>query len=308
MDDVRAREGAYRMRHELQLQRRTGIKVKMEFENPQWWTREFVNYMGSIASAKGISAARSYVKSGKVLEVNVMPGVVEAQVQGRRKAPYQVRLYTPLPTDEQLAEAKRRLSDRALYGALLLSGEMPEAVSDIFTTSGIPLIPQNYARRQLLCSCPEPENICKHILAVLYVVTAVFDHDPFILLKMRGLEKDELLASLSCARNKNGAAAASVTTVTSASDKDFGEPERSVGGKCEEPVSQSFEYPLDATFYGSPSLPRELEAFRADNCDGKDATKVHAPLFDFPLWRGETSFRDSIHPYYESVQKLLKSK
>ena len=306
MDDVRAREGMQRMRHELQLQRRTGIKVKMEFENPQWWTREFVSYMESIASAKGISAARSYVKSGKVLEVNVMPGVVEAQVQGRRKTPYQVRLYSPQPTDVQLAEVKRRLSEQALYGALLLSGEMPLAIREIFKTSGIPLVPQDYTRRQLLCSCPEPEDICKHILAVLYVITAAFDHDPFILLRMRGLEKDELLASLSCARGEGGTAVAQIAEAATA-EKDVCEAVPSDADR-DEAARCGFEYPLDAAFYGDTSVPGALEAFRADNCDGKDAAKVHAPLFDFPLWRGETSFKDSIYPYYESVQKLLKSK
>ena len=307
MDDVRSREQAYRMRQELQLQRRTGIKVKMEFDNPQWWTREFISYTENIAPAKGTSAAKAYVKSGKVLEVNVMPGVVEAQVQGRRKAPYQVRLYSPLPTEAQLAEAKRRLSEHAIYGALLFSGEMPEAVNDIFTVAGIPLMPQDYARSQLLCSCPEPENICKHILAVLYVITAVFDHDPFILLKMRGLEKEELLSNLSRARGANGRAG---EPARPAADRLSGHEEPELYGWAEEASDavDGAEHPLDESFYGAESLPGEIETFRGDRCDGKDATRVHAPFFDFPLWRGETSFRDSIYPYYESVQKLLKTR
>ena len=199
---LNTKENLDKLRQDLRLQRRTGIKAHLEFDDPQWWTVGFIRYAEEIASPKQIAAAKQYVRAGKVVEMNVNPGVVEAKVQGTRKAPYHVRLYSPMPTAAQLDDIKRRLAERAVYSALLLAGEMPAEILDIFGACGVGLMPQDYGKGRLLCSCPEPQDICKHILATLFVVTDAFDRDPFLLLRMRGLEKEELLSAMTKARGE----------------------------------------------------------------------------------------------------------
>ncbi|MDR1472391.1 MAG: SWIM zinc finger family protein [Synergistaceae bacterium] len=288
-------------RRELDLQRRRGIKACLEFEDPQWWTECFISYIERIAASKPKGAAKNYVKSGKVVEFSVSPGLIEARVQGRRKIPYHVRLYYPVPDSCQLEEVKRGLSERAIYKALLLSGEMPRELNEIFTASGVALMPEDYARSQLQCTCPEPEHVCKHILAVLYVASAAFDHDPFLLLQVRGFDKESLLSSLT-------APIEPMDPTDEDTPRGMGCPD--AGGKTHEPPSpgRTKDLAVDTTFYGAADLPSELEYLRSHPAKSGDTTVPHAPLFDFPLWRGETSFRDSIDPYYESVEKLLGEK
>lgn len=299
------KDNSYKLKNELRLQRRAGIKVKLDYDEPQWWVEEFITFVHDIAPAKQLGAAKSYVKSGKVLEMNIKPGVVEAKVQGQRKSPYLVRLYSPLPTDEHLIDLKRGFSERAIYGALLLAGEMPIEVRDLFAESGVALMPNEYRKKQLLCSCPEPETICKHIVAVLYVLIGAFDRDPFLLLRMRGLYKDDLLESLAeprgvdvtpCAHHHDAEPQAE-TPPTAPATACFG-----LGGRG---VMKS---PLDVSFYGDENLHELLEAFQGDTHERAEDFGTHPPLFNFPLWRGETSFKDSIYPYYESVRKMLKNK
>lgn len=302
-----SKESYHRYRNELQLQRRTGIKVRLAFDNPQWWTEALIAYTESIATAKQISAARSYVKAGKVLEMRVNPGVVEAKVQGRRKAPYLVRLYSPLPEAERIEAIMHDLREKAIYGALLLSGEMPTAVRDVFLRNGVALMPDDYEKKQLLCSCPEPESICKHILAVLYVIIGAFDRDPFLLLRMRGLKKEELLAGLTKRRMPSRRELA-----CSACGETHGGAAHPMAEQrlffCAPLVRRIARVPMSTRFYGEKDLMHTLEASRKTERDGRMESGAQSPLFDFPLWRGETSFKDSMHPYYDTVRKYLKGR
>lgn len=295
-DLLQKNENIERIRAEMRLHRRIGIKVKLEFDSPQWWTVDFIRHTETIATQRQIAAAKSSVKSGSVVELVVNSGVVEAKVQGSRKAPYHVRIYTPQPTPEQIANIKAKLAERAIYGALLLAGEMPEAVSGIFKDCGVGLVPQDFAKTKMLCSCPEPDSVCKHILAVMLALTDAFDRDPFLLLRMRGIEKEDLLASLTAHRGGSQAASALADRGEDLAD--------AIDASADEPSSSgSSVATLSAAEFFAPSgLSKVLAASRTRA--GDDST--HPPVFDFPLWRGETSFKDSMYPYYDTVRKMLR--
>src|SRR5206468_289734 len=46
------------------------------------------------------------------------------------------------------------------------------------------------------CSCPDWSNPCKHIAAVYYLLGEEFDRDPFLIFRLRGLDRDELVRRL----------------------------------------------------------------------------------------------------------------
>jgi len=46
------------------------------------------------------------------------------------------------------------------------------------------------------CSCPDWSNPCKHIAAVYYLLAEQFDHDPFLIFKLRGRSKEEIVEAL----------------------------------------------------------------------------------------------------------------
>ncbi len=46
------------------------------------------------------------------------------------------------------------------------------------------------------CSCPDWSNPCKHIAAVYYLLGEQFDGDPFLLFRLRGKSKDEIMSLL----------------------------------------------------------------------------------------------------------------
>lgn len=284
-------------------QRREGIKVQVDFSDAQWWTKDGVAYIEKTAPATALRSARSYVRNGKVLEVAIKPGLVEAKVQGRRKMPYHVRLHFPLPTENELCEIRRRLSERALYGALLLAGEMPATIEDIFLDSGVSFLPIGSGKERYFCSCSEPDDFCKHIVATLYTIAGIFDRNPFLLLKLRGIDSDELLTSILVARG--GSPSSSGCEADALGNSAGGEEDMTIAYAD---FSRVEPLPFDASFYGDEAVRRSIADFQDSSIARMDIPASLVPMFDFPLWRGEISFRESIDPYYESVRKSFRGK
>ena len=73
---------------------------------------------------------------------------------------------------------------------------MPEELEAVFIEAGLPLFPQHHDDLVTDCSCPDWPNPCKHIAAVYYLLAEAFDTDPFLLFKLRGMERDAFLAAL----------------------------------------------------------------------------------------------------------------
>ncbi|MGZ8708897.1 MAG: SWIM zinc finger family protein, partial [Thermoanaerobaculia bacterium] len=54
------------------------------------------------------------------------------------------------------------------------------------------LFPARQSELTTDCSCPDWSNPCKHIAAVYYLLGEEFDRDPFLLLHVRGISRDDL--------------------------------------------------------------------------------------------------------------------
>jgi uncharacterized Zn finger protein len=279
-----------------------GIRARTEFDSSHWWTGEWVAHIEGLSTRQRlISSAKRLVRAGGVLDVNFGAGAIDARVQGRRKAPYQVRLYCDLPTEEQAARLKNRLSRKAATSAALLSGEMPPDVKEAFDEEGVALLPGGFTRLRRLCTCPDQESVCKHILAVLFVVADVIDRDPLALLKLRGLDRDDLISCLLAPRD--GAGAFEQQKCGDSADAVCADDEGShAAGEC--------DVPLDASFYGGPGLPGGLmELWNAPpECARFPFPDRCAPALNFPFWKGETTFSDSIEPYYDNTRRALRGK
>ncbi len=80
--------------------------------------------------------------------------------------------------------------------AQLIAGEVPPELEAVFESAGVTLLPHRWSDLRAACSCPDGENPCKHIAAVLYVFADRLDDDPWILLSWRGRSRDQLLGHL----------------------------------------------------------------------------------------------------------------
>jgi len=161
-----------------------------------WWSRRFLSAVESILTSGRLTRGRTYARQGQVIDLGIGAGLVVAQVQGTRRAPYGVQILMPALSDERWDAIVDTLAGQAGYAARLLAGELPHEIEDVFAEAGAALFPERGSHLITDCTCPDWATPCKHAAAVCYLMAEAFDDDPFLLLAFRGREREVLLAEL----------------------------------------------------------------------------------------------------------------
>jgi uncharacterized Zn finger protein len=122
--------------------------------------------------------------------------MVVAFVMGHQTEPYQVTIKLAPFAAFDWEHIIDRLLDRPVLVAKLLTGEMPREMDEVFSAMHLSLFPKSAKDLQTNCTCPDWANPCKHIVAVYYMLGHTFNEDPFLLLTLRGMSKQEMLLRL----------------------------------------------------------------------------------------------------------------
>jgi len=168
-----------------------------------WWSRRFLSAVESILTGGRLTRGRTYARQGQVIDLGIGSGLVVAQVQGSRRAPYGVQISMPAVNDARWSAIIETLAGQAGYAARLLAGSLPHEIEDVFTEAGVALFPERGSHLVANCTCPDWATPCKHAAAVCYLMAEAFDDDPFLLLAFRGREREALLDEL---RERRGGA------------------------------------------------------------------------------------------------------
>ena len=170
----------------------TGTKLTRQFWGAAW-TGHLETYCGYDAR---LGRGRSYLRQGKVLNLVVEEGLAAAQVAGSYLYDVEIRVAPLPPARWQAIKAECAGQVGSLLD--LLGGTLGEGVMKIITDPDKGLFP---LRREIRhqCTCPDDADLCKHQAAVLYGIAVLFDRDPRIFFKLRGVDPTELTASGSAA-------------------------------------------------------------------------------------------------------------
>jgi len=215
-----------------------------EISSPEWWVQRWIDLLNSYRFKKRLERARNYAKEGNVLSIEFKGPEVLARVQGTAPEPYQVSLSLDPFTDEDWGYVLETMVSQAIYSAELLAGQMPQNIEQVFTANGLSLFPFTLSDIRSRCSCPDPQNPCKHIGAVYYQLGDRFSEDPFVLFQLRGRTKEQILNDLRQRRSGLGAEAKS--------QKDSKNSEKDVF-----PVSDNKQQPLTK----ETTTPLNIEEF-----------------------------------------------
>ncbi len=170
----------------------SGIQIKTR----QWWVERWLELLDSYRFKKRLERGRNYAREGNVLNIDFTESKAIATVQGSDVEPYQVSLSLESFTDEDWEYAIATMSQKAIYSAQLLAGEMPNTIEEVFTANGLSLFPFSLSDVRSRCSCPDKANPCKHIAAVYYQLGDRFSEDPFIIFQLRGRTREQILEML----------------------------------------------------------------------------------------------------------------
>jgi uncharacterized Zn finger protein len=162
----------------------------------EWWSQRWLDLLDSYRFKKRLERARNYSRQGNVLSIEFKGAKVLARVQGSEVEPYKVSLFLEPFSDEEWSYVIETMSKKAIFAAKLLAGEMPQNIEEVFTTNGLSLFPFTLSDIRSKCSCPDKANPCKHVGAVYYQLGDRFSEDPFVLFKLRGRTKEQIISDL----------------------------------------------------------------------------------------------------------------
>ncbi len=169
----------------------------------EWWSQRWLELLDSYRFKKRLERARIYARQGNVLSIEFKGAKVLAKVQGSEPEPYKVSLSLDYFSDEQWTFVIETMSQKAIFSAKLLAGEMPQNIEDVFTANGLSLFPFTLGDVKSKCSCPDKVNPCKHVGAVYYQLGDRFSEDPFVLFQLRGRTKEQIINDLRNLRGHN---------------------------------------------------------------------------------------------------------
>jgi uncharacterized Zn finger protein len=265
-----------------------GIKAQSKVGSfgESWWAKRWIAVLESFNIGARLDRGRSYARRGQVVSIDVDKGSVKAKVQGSRPRPYDVIIKVRVLSKVEWKKLAAVLSKEAFFAAKLLAGEMPRNIGEVFQAAHLSLFPEKTKDLQTECSCPDWSNPCKHISAVYYLLGEEFDRDPFLVFKMRGINREELLVLIG-----NKTPAKQKSRQGKSSPKPEGKP-----AQLPEPL------PADAVrFWGEGQKEKDfLGEVRVPEAAGALVKR----LGKFPFWRGKEKFLEAMERVYESASPL----
>lgn len=162
----------------------------------EWWTQQWLDLLNSYRFKKRLERGRNYARQGNVLKIEFTDQKIIAIVQGSVNQPYELFLWLDTFSDEDWQYVINTMSERAIFTAKLLAGEMPRNIEEVFSANGLRLFPFTLDEIHSRCNCPDSARVCKHIAAVYYLLGERFSEDPFVLFELRGRSKDAILQAL----------------------------------------------------------------------------------------------------------------
>ena len=243
-----------------------------------WWAKRWVQALEKFSLGSRLTRGRSYARRGQVVSIEVRPGEVAASVQGSRKRPYRVSIAVATLGGPDLHKLQAALVDRPVFAASLLAGRMPENIEDVFGDVGLSLFPSRKSDLETACSCPDFANPCKHIAAVYLLLGEEFDRDPFLIFRMRGIERDELLGP--DLRRSAEASAWMIPTL----------------------VPEPLPADPDA-FWGQPERDDNYDDIIGPARVPEETSSLPRQLGRFPFWQGSEEFLPALETVYSRASQ-----
>jgi uncharacterized Zn finger protein len=161
-----------------------------------WWGQEWLRALADTAlDAEPLKRGRAFAYAGRVGPITVSPGRLAAQVYGEDDAVHHTVVFVERLGEQEWQRFLDEVAAKAGHLAALLDRDMPHELVTAAADADVALLP-GIGDLQPECDCPEWELPCKHAAALCFQTSWLLDADPFVLLLLRGLGRDELTGEL----------------------------------------------------------------------------------------------------------------
>jgi uncharacterized Zn finger protein len=160
-----------------------------------WWGKAWVRGIEESAyNETDLGRARALSRAGVVGGITVRRGLFVASVSDGDGL-YTASVALPVLDETTTSALVEVIAAQTARIGSLLAGELPHSLVEHAEEAGVELLPFG-SELDASCTCDAWLDPCVHALAVMYQVTWLIEVDPFVLLQLRGLPRDQLLAAL----------------------------------------------------------------------------------------------------------------
>ncbi|OFT61426.1 hypothetical protein [Corynebacterium sp. HMSC05E07] len=140
-----------------------------------------INFVNEQTDSGRISRGRQYAADGHVVGLDVRNGAVHGKVAGSQNEPFAVLIQVPYRNNEDIARLSEMFARTPNSVAKAREGMLADDALDI-------LVAEFADDLRFSCTCPDPEYVCKHVVAVADRLAARMDADPSVIFALRGLD------------------------------------------------------------------------------------------------------------------------
>lgn len=153
-----------------------------------WWGEQFLNALENIDYSNRLVRGSRYARNGSVKSIQIVENIISAKVKGRQPSPYQVQIIIPPFFNPELKLFLDELAQKPALIAKLLNKELDQGILKLALQANLRVFPKQWSDYKMRCSCPDWAVPCKHLAAVIYMVSTEIDNDPFLIFKLHKLD------------------------------------------------------------------------------------------------------------------------
>lgn len=158
-----------------------------------WWGNYWLKSLDNIDYENRLQRGKAYARAGNVKDIKIKGNVIAAKVAGSRPRPYTVTVIIPPFFEEQVGLLMKEIIARPALISKLLNRELDPDILAIAEKLGLKVFPRQWTDFKMQCNCPDWAVPCKHLAAVIYMVSMAIDNNPFLVFEMHNVNLlDEL--------------------------------------------------------------------------------------------------------------------
>ncbi len=159
-----------------------------------WWGEYWLRSLEHVDYDNRLPRGASYARSGHVAEVKIKGNQITAKVTGSRPRPYSVNLIIPPFFGEQVEALMDGIIRRPALISKLLNRVLDPSILAIAEKNGLKVFPRQWTDFKMQCSCPDWAVPCKHLAAVIYMISREIDNNPFLVFELHNVNLLEELS------------------------------------------------------------------------------------------------------------------
>lgn len=153
-----------------------------------FWGKEWLNSLKGIDYSNRLPRGNAYANNGYVSHHEINKNKVLAKVEGSLHKPYDVTIEVPAFTVSEKQKIIDILSSNQAWVAELLNKQLPEELLAVSLKHNIKIFPSRWNDFKMSCSCPDSAVPCKHLAAVIYILSSEIDLDPMLVLNLHNMD------------------------------------------------------------------------------------------------------------------------